>query len=48
MSVLRRKRARTQADVEHYILSILGIEECALELRITESRAVLPTVDNTR
>jgi Fe-S cluster biogenesis protein NfuA len=39
MSVLRRKRARPQADVEHDIrrqlqdiLTILRIEECALEL----------------
>jgi Fe-S cluster biogenesis protein NfuA len=39
MSVLRRKRVRPQADVEHDIrhqlqdiLSILRIEECALEL----------------
>jgi Fe-S cluster biogenesis protein NfuA len=39
MSVLRRKRTRPQADVEHDIrhqlqdiLSILRIEECALEL----------------
>ena len=39
MSVLRRKRARPQADVEHHIrdelqgiLTILRIEECALEL----------------
>ncbi|MDQ6769042.1 MAG: NifU family protein [Gemmatimonadota bacterium] len=93
MSVLRRKRVRPQADVEHHIrhelqdiLSILRIEECALELegydpgtgtatlhvtgtcpdcdasaltfiqgietqlklRITELRAVLLTVDNTR
>jgi len=40
MSVLRRKRARPQADVEHQIrhelediLPILRIEECALELQ---------------
>jgi Fe-S cluster biogenesis protein NfuA len=40
MSVLRRKRARAQTDVEHHIrhelqdiLTILRIEECALELR---------------
>lgn len=39
MSVLRRKRGRPQADVEHDIrhqlqdiLTILRIEECALEL----------------
>ena len=40
MSVLRRKRSRPQADVEHHIraelaeiLPILRIEQCALELR---------------
>jgi Fe-S cluster biogenesis protein NfuA len=40
MSVLRRKRARPQADVEHdirheltEILPILRIEKCALELQ---------------
>jgi len=40
MSVLRRKRARTQADVEHHIrhelaaiLPILRIEQCAIELQ---------------
>jgi Fe-S cluster biogenesis protein NfuA len=40
MSVLRRKRARPQADVEHDIrhelqdiLTILRIEDCALELQ---------------
>lgn len=40
MSVLRRKRSRPQADVEQQIrhelqdiLSILRIEECALELQ---------------
>lgn len=40
MSVLRRKRSRPQADVEHQIrhelqaiLSILRIEECALDLQ---------------
>jgi Fe-S cluster biogenesis protein NfuA len=39
MSVLRRKRARPQVDVEHQIrhelqdiLTILRIEDCALEL----------------
>jgi Fe-S cluster biogenesis protein NfuA len=40
MSVLRRKRSRPQADVEHHIrhelaaiLPILRIEECAIDLR---------------
>ena len=40
MSVLRRKRARPQKDVEHHIrhelaaiLPILRIEECAIELQ---------------
>ena len=40
MSVLRRKRGRPSADVEHHIrhelqdiLTILRIEDCALELR---------------
>ena len=40
MSVLRRKRSRPQADVEHHIrhelaaiLPILRIEQCAIELQ---------------
>jgi len=40
MSVLRRKRSRPQADVEHHIraelaeiLPVLRIEQCALELQ---------------
>ena len=40
MSVLRRKRSRPQKDVEHHIrlelveiLSILRIEQCAIELQ---------------
>lgn len=93
MSVLRRKRARPQADVEHHIrhelldiLTILRIDDCALELegfdpetgaamlhvtgacpdcdasavtfiqgietqlklRVTELRAILLTVDNSK
>ena len=93
MSVLRRKRGRPSADVEHHIrhelqdiLTILRIEDCALELqgfdpgsgtatlhvtgacpdcdasavtfiqgietqlklRVTELRAVLLTVDNSK
>jgi Fe-S cluster biogenesis protein NfuA len=41
MSVLRRKRSRSQADVEHQIrhelaeiLPILRIEQCAIELQV--------------
>lgn len=40
MSVLRRKRSRSQSDVEHHIrhelaeiLPILRIEQCAIELQ---------------
>lgn len=40
MSVLRRKRSRPQADIEHHIrtelaeiLPILRIEQCAIELQ---------------
>jgi Fe-S cluster biogenesis protein NfuA len=44
MSVLRRKRSRTQADIEHQIrqelaeiLPILRIEQCAIELQAFDS-----------
>jgi Fe-S cluster biogenesis protein NfuA len=54
MSVLRRKRARPQADVEYDIrhqlqdiLSILRIEECALELEGFDSTTGTATLHVT-
>jgi len=45
MSVLRRKRSRPQADVEHHIrhelaeiLPILRIEQCAIELQAFDAQ----------
>ena len=54
MSVLRRKRSRPQADVEHdirrelaEILGILRIEECAIELQGFESDSGTATLHVT-
>ena len=51
MSVLRRKRSRPQADVEHHIraelaeiLPILRIEKCALELQRFDSESGTATL----
>lgn len=51
MSVLRRKRSRPQADVEHdiraelaEILPILRIEKCALELQRFDSESGTATL----
>jgi Fe-S cluster biogenesis protein NfuA len=54
MSVLRRKRSRPQADVEHDIrhqlediLTILRIDECALELQAFDSETGTATLHVT-
>ena len=54
MSVLRRKRARPQVDIEHDIrhqlqdiLTILRIEECALELQGFDSGSGTATLHVT-
>lgn len=54
MSVLRRKRGRPSADVEHHIrhelqdiLTILRIEDCALELQGFDSGSGTATLHVT-